>query len=406
MSPPLKLAKLAAAVPLFACLPRPARPVAARWLRREVELAGCIPVKIAQWVSSRDDIFPAELTSEFGGLRNAVAPMDIDELLTIIESSEIHFDAFDETPIAQGSIAQVHRATFRGSPVAVKVRRLGILENLRADVGVLRWLLRLALERVNKKMHDDLAASLDDLVTTVTRELDFPGEAAHMTRFRAFFETRAVVVPRVLACSSELIVMEYVASTPYTGTATVLMASFLAQFFELGWLHTDMHAGNVGQTADGQLVLYDFGSVLECPPDIQSCIKQLMVAYMNKNTGIMVDYMLEYGLLVGDPAPDERAMLEAFVGTVLEYVEVTDISRFAEVMKTIAAPSTPSTVFRPEIFMIFRSFTLLEGLCKSLDPDFVILDAVAPLTTAFASDPSVYRMKIEDDLRVFMKNLF
>jgi predicted unusual protein kinase regulating ubiquinone biosynthesis (AarF/ABC1/UbiB family) len=87
-------------------------------------------------------------------------------------------------------------------------------------------------------------------------------------------------------------------------------------------------------------------------------------------------------------------------------VEVTDISRFAEVMKTIAAPSTPSTVFRPEIFMIFRSFTLLEGLCKSLDPDFVILDAVAPLTTAFASDPSVYRMKIEDDLRVFMKSLF
>ena len=99
-------------------------------------------------------------------------------------------------------------------------------------------------------------------------------------------------------------------------------------------------------------------------------------------------------------------MLEAFVANVVEYVEVTDAARFAKTLKTIPVPSGgPATTFRPEIFLIMRSFTLLEGLCKELDADFVIIDAVTPLTGYFVNDPMMYRMKIEDDLRTLLKLL-
>ena len=49
--------------------------------------------------------------------------------------------------------------------------------------------------------------------------------------------------------------------------------------------------------------------------------------------------------------------------------------------------------------MIIRSFTLLEGLCKSLDEDFVIIEAIMPVMVRLASDPYMLRLKIEDDMR-------
>ena len=396
-----RLAKLALAIPAYPLVPARARPAYTTWLRAEVEMAGCLFVKIGQWVSTRTDIFPEGLTEEFAALRDSSRPMNLDEAYRAL--GPLTFDSFDPIPISTGSIAQVHRAIWKGRDVAVKVQRPRLLEDLRADVDILKSLLG-GVRFANFKTYTDLVASLDDLIATVTRELDFEAEAGHMRRFRAFFQDGGkVVVPEVFAVTSTAIVMEFVDAAPFRQPPVVLMEAFFRQFFELGWLHTDMHSGNLGETPDGKLVLFDFGSVLECPDDIRLCIKHLIVSYLNRDVSIMLDYMLEYGILVGTPDADERLMLESFIANVLQYVELTDIGKFAQVMKTIPVPTSSQTSFRPEIFMIMRTFTLLEGLCKSIDPDFVILDAVSPLTAAFASDPMVIRLKIEDDLRTVFR---
>jgi ubiquinone biosynthesis protein len=362
-----------------------------------VEKAGCLYVKIGQWVSSRTDVFPLEITEEFAALRAGSAAMDFDAVLETIGDLEVDID---QTPVSTGSIAQVHRGTFQGREVAVKIQRPGLMRELVQDIDAIKFSLGF-FRVINRKMYDDLESSLDDLIDTVKRELDFPMEAVHMQRFFDFFESSSSVkIPRVIASTPKVIIMEFVDSAPFQGSASALMELFFRQFFELGWLHTDMHAGNLAQTPDGTLVLFDFGSVLEIPDDIRWCIKCLMVSYMNRNVSVMLDYMLEYDMLVGNPGKDEREMLKAFLENVLEYVEITDISRFTEMMKTIPVYQTPDTFFRPEIFLIMRSFTLMEGLCKSLDPSFVILDAVTPLTEYFTNDPMLPRLKIEDDIRV------
>jgi predicted unusual protein kinase regulating ubiquinone biosynthesis (AarF/ABC1/UbiB family) len=315
----------------------------------------------------------------------------------------LEFDAFDPVPMSTGSIAQVHRGVYQGQEVAVKVQRPGLLRDLTADVDVVKFLLGF-MKALNPKMYDDVSGSLDDLIETVRRELDFQAEAEHMRRFDGFFESSRVKIPKVVSVVPNVIIMEYIESRSFEGSADVLMELFFRQFFELGWLHTDMHSGNIGQTVDGVPVLFDFGSVMEVPLDIRMCIKALMVSYLNRNVSVMLDYMLEYDMLIGGtPGPEERVMLESFLENVLEYVEVTDMSKFTTVMKTIPVYQTPTTFFRPEIFLIMRSFTLMEGLCKSLDPEFVILQAVEPLTTYFAKDPMVYRLKIEDDIRATLK---
>jgi predicted unusual protein kinase regulating ubiquinone biosynthesis (AarF/ABC1/UbiB family) len=394
-----KIAKLAVTVPMYPLMP--SKQKYARWLRGEVEKAGCLYVKIGQWVSSRTDVFPPEITQEFAALRAGSAPMDAASVISAVGS--IPDLVVDDLPVSTGSIAQVHRGTYRGRDVAVKIQRPDLLRQLVHDVDAVKFVLGF-IRVANRKMYDDLVSSLDDLIDTVTRELDFEAEAGHMRRFLAFFDASFVKIPNVVVATPGLIVMEFIESEPYRGSASALMELFFRQFFELGWLHTDMHEGNLAQTADGQLVLFDFGSVLEIPDEIRLCIKHLMVSYLNRNVSIMLDYMLEYGLLVGaTPGKDEREMLEAFLENVLEYVEITDMSRFTEVMKAIPVYQTPNTVFRSEIFLIMRSFTLMEGLCKSLDPSFVILDAVTPLTEYFTKDPMLPRLKIEDDIRATLQ---
>lgn len=395
-----RIGKLALGTAAYPAVPRRAKPAYARWLRREVEHSGCMYVKIGQWVSSRTDLFPQEVTDEFAALRTSSAPMPLECLERIVGDLQQPFDHFDPCPVSSGSIAQVHTATLQGRKVAVKVQRPGLLQNLQRDLGLIKAVMR-PLQMSNVKMYDDLVSSLDDLLETVNKELDFLAEAEHMRRFRDFFsESDSVLIPEVIDATPHAIIMQYLPSKPFSGDASRLMELFFVQFFQFGWLHTDMHSGNMGLGPGDALVLYDFGSVLQISEDIRLCIKHLMVSYLNKNTSIMVDYMLEFGMLIGNPPPDERQMLEDFVSNILEYVEITDMSRFTSKMKEISSPrGAPTTVFKPEIFMIMRSFTLLEGLCKELDPNFIILDAVAPLTQYFVNDPAMLRLKIEDDIR-------
>lgn len=401
-----RISRLAVSLPAYRFAPD--KRAFASWARRELEASGCMFVKIGQWVSSRTDVFPATLTDEFAKLRTAVAPMEADLARAIVDADLPGVLAdFDPAPISCGSIAQVHTASLGGARVAVKVQRPGLLASLEADVALVTWLVA-PYRWANPKLHADLAQSLRDLETAIRAELDFEAEAAHMRRFRDFFRGSDVRVPRVRRVSPRVVVMEYVPSLPVAADAGAapgavparLIRLFFRQFFELGYLHTDLHAGNLG-LAGSRLVLYDFGSVMRIPPDLRACIKHLMVSYLNRNVGVMVDYMLEYDMLRvdGPVSRAQRSMLEAFVANVIGYVEVTDIAQFAAVMKTIPVPSGGAIEFRPEVFLIFRTFTLLEGLCKELDPDFVILDAVAPLTAAFARDPDVLRLKLEDDLR-------
>jgi predicted unusual protein kinase regulating ubiquinone biosynthesis (AarF/ABC1/UbiB family) len=117
--------------------------------------------------------------------------------------------------------------------------------------------------------------------------------------------------------------------------------------------------------------------------------------------------MLEYGMILSkDITADERVQLEEFLQYVLAYVEHTDISKFTDNIQTMAGGPNSSIQFDPQLFMMFRTFTLLEGTCKTLDPaNFTILKSLEPLVERFAQDPMVVRLKIEDDIRVFFKNL-
>lgn len=376
-------------------------------IRRQLEKSGVLYVKVGQWVSTRTDIFDSSVTQEFQLLRNESDSMDFMECALAFQNCGFKFDAVDYTPISTGSVAQVHKCVYNGEVVAVKLQRSSKHQEVKRDASLMQFLVQQATKVIGHQGHSDALTSLHEVLGSVELEFDFEEEARVMRHFHGFYKDRKdIKIPRVIDSSKTCIIMEYVETVPFHKSSSVLMRMFFEQLFHLKILHTDMHPGNVAMTPrGGRVVLFDYGSSMVVKESLALCIKQLMVAWMNGDTCVMVDYMVQYGMIMQEPSPEERVQLQDFLTYVLQYVEHTDIRQFAEGIKTITSPAASSIQFDPQLFLMFRTFTLLEGTCKDLDPTFTILDSLTPLLQEFVSDPMVMRLKIEDDIRVFLKKL-
>lgn len=402
----LRAARIGATLPLYGRLGKN-RGKYASWLKTELEDFGVVFVKIGQWIASRTDVFPRDITAAFSDLQKHVKPMTHPEVQRVLRESNVDLELGDL--VSSGSIAQVHQGLAQGKRVAVKIQRPGLLDDLAGDLDVVRAML-FPLKLSDRKSYDDAIQSLRDLGDAIRRETDFELEAANMDKFRKFFAGSDITVPRVRVATPRVLVMDYVPSEPVTGPAITgrLVEFFFAQILRLGAVHTDLHAGNLGIDAANRLVVYDFGSVVECSQGLRDCIKRLCVGYMNRNPSVMLDYMCDHGMLRHCAmTPDQRESLEAFVSGMLDYVEHTDISKLRDSLLSISAQTgeVPPVEFSSETMMIFRSFTLLEGLCKDLDPDFAIMDAAMPAAMELLVDPDIVRMKVEDDVRTMWKFL-
>src|SRR5699024_2970813 len=123
------------------------------------------------------------------------------------------FASFDDSPAAAASIGQVHRAVWAdGREVAVKVQYPGADAALRSDLKQLR---RLAPVFKPFAAGTDVKALIDELAARTEEELDYRIEADRQRAFAAAYaDDPAVVIPRVVASSPQVVVTEWLEGTP------------------------------------------------------------------------------------------------------------------------------------------------------------------------------------------------
>lgn len=106
-------------------------------LRLALQELGPIFVKFGQILSTRRDLIPPDVAEELTLLQDRVKPFDGEAARLIVERAlglpvSVAFAAFDTTPLASASIAQVHAATL--PPDANGVRREVVVKVLRPDI--------------------------------------------------------------------------------------------------------------------------------------------------------------------------------------------------------------------------------------------------------------------------------
>jgi predicted unusual protein kinase regulating ubiquinone biosynthesis (AarF/ABC1/UbiB family) len=390
-----------------------------------VDLGGLM-IKVGQFMSSRLDVLPPEITKELEGLQDEVPPVPFPAIRALAEAElgvklERAFSFVDPTPLAAASLGQVHRARLAEADAAqtglqgvvVKIQRPGIGTIVDVDLRALRrvagWLSRVSL--VSDRV--DVPALVEEFAITSLEEIDYLHEAASAERFaQDFADDPRVGVPQLVweRTTRRVLTLQDVTAIKINDVeglraagidpaevANEFAAVMFDQLFVHGYFHADPHPGNIFVTPLGgagagredggrgwKFTFIDFGMMGDVPDALRQGLRKLLIAAASRNGKGMVDGIREVGVLLpsADTAELERAMTKLFARfggmgfAELQDVDPREFRAFAKEFGDVVR-SLPFQL--PENFLlIIRAMSLTSGMCSSLDPAFNIWNAVEP----------------------------
>jgi ubiquinone biosynthesis protein len=322
---------------------------------RALQTLGPTFVKFGQISSTRRDTMSAEMAEEMGALHDAVRPMSWRKAEKALEAARaaqprLNLSSVDREPVASGSIACVYRAVMGdGTVVALKLKRPGIDERMRADLALVQIMTRFA-QRMPKMKGMPMADLVGYISRAILGQLDFAREARNVEALRCGVagmpDVRIPVLHSKLSAPNCL-VFEFLpdldARTPQTLPAQVrarLASAALAAthklFFVEGFVHCDLHPGNLYLTRDGTLVILDAGYCVQLPPRVRELIGEFFARMAlgdgrrcgeivlesavnltpETNTGSFIEGMSE--LVATHAGPGRRFDMEVFGNAVFE----------------------------------------------------------------------------------------
>ena len=401
-----------------------------RFARAFHELAvdlGGLMIKVGQYMSSRLDVLPPEITKELEGLQDEVPPVPFAAIREFAEAElgsplDRVFASVAESPVAAASLGQAHRATLGPvdaadtglDAVVIKVQRPGIDVIVDVDLAALRkvggWLshVRLVYDRV------DAPALVEEFAATSLEEIDYLHEASNSVRFaEEFAGDDRVSVPAVVweRTTRRVLTLEDVTAIKITDVDSLLAAGIdpaevapvfaevmFDQLFTNGFFHADPHPGNIFVTpvADEgrgwKLTFIDFGMMGEVPATTRSGLRKLLIAAASRDGKGLVTAMQDVGVLLStaDTAELERAMTALFARFGgMGFAELREVdprefrifaAQFGEVVRSL-----PFQL--PENFLlVIRAMTLTSGVASALDPSFNLWDSVEPYAAQLIRD--------------------
>ena len=417
--------------------------IAQRFHALAVELGGLM-IKVGQFLSSRLDVLPPEITRELAGLQDEVPPASFEAIRRLAETDlgmplGLAFASFDEAPVAAASLGQAHRARLAPADAAdvgfeqviVKVQRPGIRTIVDVDLAALRrvagWLNRLKVV----SDHVDPHSLVSEFAKTSLEEIDYLHEASGAERFAAMFvDDPRVGVPeivwertsrRVLTLSDvTAIKINDVDALRAAGIDPAEVASVFAevmfeQLFGHGYFHADPHPGNIFVTpidetppagASGEngahgktgpawrLTFLDFGMMGEVTDDLRDGLRRLLIAVAARDGRGLVSSIQDVGILLPttNTAELERAMttlFDRFGGMGFAQLRKVDQREFRDFGREFGSVVRSLPLQLPENFLlVIRSMSLTSGVCSSLDPDFNVWDAIEPYATRLLREES------------------
>lgn len=377
------------------------------WLSDDLVAMGPVYIKIGQILSSRPDVIPYTIAKQLETLQSEVPPESFETVCQVFREDmgyEIGdcFTQVDHVPLASASIGQVHRAVYKGQSVVIKVQRPKVRDEYANELDALELIVS-SYAALDPLRSDEAMMVLRDLRSTLGSETDFIVEMRNMRMFRKMFEDNdSVVVPRVVKplCSTRVLTMEYLPSTKITDLSESipsltdsdkvwisqeLLKSFVDGLVNHGWMHCDPHPGNIGIDASGRIVMYDFGIVGHVDDKLRSAMRELLLSAYHRSKSSFSNALIKGNLVVskrgGEIDSLDLIVLDRLTSYLFEYMETLDLRKFLDRLlgdDLIDVEALPFKV-NNELFFLVRSFGVLEGVCRSVSPQFQYTSMVSSM---------------------------
>jgi ubiquinone biosynthesis protein len=363
---------------------------------------GATFIKVGQIMSTRPDLVPEHITQALAHLQDDVGPFPYEAVArTILEDLgrpvEQIFVEFSVRPIASASVAQVHKARLPdGRVVAVKVRRPDVLEICAFDLAVMKYAARL-IGRLPSMVAVAPESSVDQFARAIYAQLDFRIEASNNRRFRENFKNDPdVVFPEVYGeySSERILCMTHIEGSKILDPqarpgdpkriARLGLRALMKMIFEDGFVHADLHPGNIFVLEHDRIAIVDMGLVGELDPPHRATFSRFFAAWAGRDADTMAHLLHSLAI---NPATDEQAY-QSFRTDIVEFMGRTWGQRMAEVhpgkllLDMLGMLRKHRIRMAPAFTIVNIAIAVTEGIGRQLDPDLDLMAEAVPFIMA------------------------
>jgi ubiquinone biosynthesis protein len=380
-------------------------------LRLALEELGPVFVKFGQALSTRPDLVPPDIATELSKLQDRVPPFPAVEARRIIESElgrpiEQMFAAFDDTPLASASVAQVHAARLHpgadgsaGMEVVVKVLRPDVERVIAADVELLHTLAALAqrfspvarrlrprevVAEYEKVLLDELDLMREGASAALLRRNWLGSELIyHPLVFWDFTRTRVLTLERIHGISIRELDRLRVLGVDFEALSERGVEIFFKQTFRDNFFHADMHPGNIFVDASDpkrpRYLAVDFGIVGTLTPSDQRYLAENFYAFFNRDYRRVAELHVESEWI---PAGTRVEEFEAAIRTVCEPIfqrPLKEISFGFFLLRLFQIARRFDYQVQPQLVLLQKTLLQIEGLGRQLNPDLDLWKTAKPI---------------------------
>lgn len=368
-------------------------------------------IKVGQSLSIRTDLLSPAYIRGLASLQDQVPPFDTQTALRLLQEEwgvsniDLVLQDISPEPIAAASLGQVYKATLRKTTnnvnttvVAIKVQRPDIMEQIALDMYLLRETAPVLKSLF--KLNTDTVGTVDAWGKGFVDELDYVQEAKNAKVFSEEIAKTplkdAVLAPRVVDefTTRQVLVTEWIngerldksSASDVTILCSVAMNTYLTMMLEIGLLHSDPHPGNLLRTPEGQLCVLDWGMVTRLDRKLQLTL----IEHMAHLTSADYEEIPRDLALLGFIPPDKAKSIVKDSDVVQVLAEIysawtkgggaatINVNRVVAQLQDLQATRGNLFQIPPYFAYIAKSFSVLEGIGLSNDPNYSIINECLP----------------------------
>ncbi|MDZ5761147.1 ABC1 kinase family protein [Lyticum sinuosum] len=352
-------------------------------------------IKLGQFLATRPDITGQDIAQELSTLQDKVEPITLDQLKKKLQDREFlelllneHIEIQDK-PVAAGSVAQVYFGIIRNTktPVAVKILRPKIKDELLRDLSILSFLLKILFKKFKNEKYHKLQDIILVIKNSIYIETNMRLEASSCKRLQneAKNSNLPILFPDIYwnLSNNEILTMSWIDGFHINNQeelhknninlrlASINLANtFFTQYHKYGFFHADIHPGNlIIEYNTHKIYLIDCGIVSFLDNRNKVAISQILYAFINEDYDTVAKIYLEAGYINKDQPLTTFSLACQAICSPIKDLPAKQISISKLLKDLLSIMSEFKMEIQPQLILLQKSMISLEGTLRILSPE-------------------------------------